>query len=217
MLEGARRRIGDRAAIRRADITKPLEFVDDGEFGGVVCGLSLHYVEDWRRPFTEFARILRSGGFLVFSAQHPVDEYIAFEVENYFEIEQERMTWSAGGKEIDVPFYRRPFSEVINPLVETGFELDEPVEPTPNETFKDEKPSPTRNDRRTRRSFVSERRYPSNDRARTNRARRFRSLASFPPVSFAVVWSTRSKFTAVSPRGSHPYPMAVPATGVSNY
>jgi SAM-dependent methyltransferase len=72
MLEGARRRIGDRAAIRRADITKPLEFVDDGEFGGVVCGLSLHYVEDWRRPFTEFARILRSGGFLVFSAQHPV-------------------------------------------------------------------------------------------------------------------------------------------------
>lgn len=97
-------------------------------------------VEDWRRPFTEFARILRSGGFLVFSAQHPVDEYIAFEVENYFEIEQERMTWSAGGKEIDVPFYRRPFSEVINPLVETGFELDEPVEPTPNETFEDEKP-----------------------------------------------------------------------------
>jgi hypothetical protein len=50
------------------------------------------------------------------------------------------MTWSAGGKEIDVPFYRRPFSEVINPLVETGFELDEPVEPTPNETFEDEKP-----------------------------------------------------------------------------
>jgi SAM-dependent methyltransferase len=140
MLEGARRRIGDRAAIRRADITKPLEFVDDGEFGGVVCGLSLHYVEDWRRPFTEFARILRSGGFLVFSAQHPVDEYIAFEVENYFEIEQERMTWSAGGKEIDVPFYRRPFSEVINPLIETGFELDELVEPTPNETFEDEKP-----------------------------------------------------------------------------
>jgi SAM-dependent methyltransferase len=140
MLEQARRRIGDRAEIHRADITEPLEFADDSEFDGVICGLSLHYVEDWRQAFTEFARILRPSGFLAFSAQHPVDEYIAFEAENYFEIEQERMTWSASGEEIDVPFYRRPFSEVINPLIETGFQLDELVEPKPKETFKEKKP-----------------------------------------------------------------------------
>lgn len=140
MLEGARRRIGEQAEIRRADITKSLEFADDNEFDGVICGLSLHYVEDWRQPFTEFARILRPNGFLVFSAQHPVDEYIAFESENYFETEQERMTWSASGEEIDVPFYRRPFSEVVNPLVETGFRLDELVEPKPKESFKEKKP-----------------------------------------------------------------------------
>ncbi|MGQ3722483.1 class I SAM-dependent methyltransferase [Natrialba aegyptia] len=140
MLDQARRRIGDRATIRRADITDPLTFVDDSEFDGVICGLSLHYAKDWRRPFREFARILRPGGFLVFSAQHPVDEYIAFEAENYFEIEQERMTWSASGEEIAVPFYRRPFSEVINPLIETGFRLDELVEPKPKETFKEKKP-----------------------------------------------------------------------------
>lgn len=140
MLEGARQRIGDRAEIRRADITEPLEFADDSAFDGVVCGLSLHYVEDWRRPFAEFARVLRPGGFLVFSAQHPVDEYIAFEAENYFEVEQERMTWSVSDEEIDVPFYRRPFSEVINPLIETGFRLDELVEPKPKETFGEKKP-----------------------------------------------------------------------------
>ncbi|WP_254546805.1 class I SAM-dependent methyltransferase [Halomarina pelagica] len=140
MLERARRRIGDRAEIRRADMTEPLAFVDDGAFDGVVCGLSLHYVEDWRQPFTEFARILRPGGFLAFSAQHPVDEYIAFEAENYFEIERQRMTWSASGEEIDVPFYRRPFSAVINPLIEAGFQLDELVEPKPRETFKEKKP-----------------------------------------------------------------------------
>ncbi|MFC7216385.1 class I SAM-dependent methyltransferase [Saliphagus sp. GCM10025334] len=140
MLERARRRIGDRAEIRQADITGPLEFADDETFDGVICGLSLHYVEDWRDPFAEFARILRPGGFLVFSAQHPVDEYIAFEAENYFDVEQERMTWSASGEEIEVPFYRRPFSEVVNPLVETGFHLDELVEPKPNESFKEKKP-----------------------------------------------------------------------------
>ncbi|MFC7239006.1 class I SAM-dependent methyltransferase [Saliphagus sp. GCM10025317] len=140
MLEQARRRIGDRAEIRRADIMSPLEFADDGTFDGVICGLSLHYVEDWRQPFAEFARILRPGGFLVFSAQHPVDEYIAFEAENYFDVERERMTWSASGEDIEVPFYRRPFSEVVNPLVETGFQLDELVEPKPRESFREKKP-----------------------------------------------------------------------------
>lgn len=140
MLDEARRRIGDRAAVLQADITAPLAFADDSEFDGVVCGLSLHYVDDWRQPFAEFARILRPGGFLVFSAQHPVDEYVAFEVENYFDIEQVQMTWSASGEAVDVPFYRRPFSDVVNPLVETGFHLEELVEPKPTETFKDKKP-----------------------------------------------------------------------------
>ncbi|XVH33050.1 hypothetical protein ACNS7O_02105 [Haloferacaceae archaeon DSL9] len=97
-------------------------------------------VEDWRQPFAEFARILRPDEFFVFSAHHPVDEYIAFEAENYFETERERMTWSASGEKIDVPFYRRPFSAVINPLIETGFQPDELVEPKPKETFEEKKP-----------------------------------------------------------------------------
>jgi len=140
MLERAERRVGDRAVVRRADITEPLAFADDDEFDGVVCGLSLHYVEDWREPFAEFARVLRPGGFLVFSAQHPVDEYEAFDAEDYFAVERKTMTWPAGDDEVDVPFYRRPFAEVVNPLLETGFRLDELVEPTPTAAFEDEKP-----------------------------------------------------------------------------
>lgn len=140
MLERARRRLGDRAAVHRGDVTERLEFADDGEFDGVVCGLSLHYVEDWREPFAEFARVLRPGGFLAFSAQHPVDEYVAFDAENYFETERHLMTWSADGEEVDVPFYRRPLSEAINPLVETGFRIDELVEPTPRASFAERKP-----------------------------------------------------------------------------
>jgi SAM-dependent methyltransferase len=140
MLDHARRRLGDRAEVRRGDITAPIEAAEAGEFDGVVCGLSLHYVEDWREAFREFARVLRPGGFLVFSAQHPVDEYIAFEAEDYFEVERERMTWSAGDEAVEVPFYRRPFAEVVNPLVETGFRLEELVEPTPTEAFRERKP-----------------------------------------------------------------------------
>lgn len=140
MLEAARRRLGERADVRRADITETIEFTDENEFDGIVCGLSLHYVEDWRDAFREFARILRPGGFLVFSAQHPVDEYVAFDAENYFQIEQKQMTWSAAGEDVVVPFYRRPFTEVINPLLETGFCIEELVEPTPRASFEARKP-----------------------------------------------------------------------------
>ena len=140
MLDRARERIGDRAELYQADITAPLDFADANEFDGVVSGLSLHYVQDWRDPFTEFARILRPNGFLVFSAQHPIDEYVAFEAENYFETERQVMTWSVPGGEVDVPFYRRPFAEVINPLVESGFRIDELVEPTPMPSFEEKKP-----------------------------------------------------------------------------
>jgi SAM-dependent methyltransferase len=140
MLDHARRRLGERAAIRRGDITEPIEYADDDEFDGVVSGLALHYVEDWRPAFEEFARVLRPGGFLVFSAQNPVDEYVAFDAENYFEVERLQMTWPAGDEEVDVPFYRRPLSEAINPLLETGFQLDELVEPKPRETFEEKKP-----------------------------------------------------------------------------
>jgi SAM-dependent methyltransferase len=140
MVEEARQRVDNRAEVHRSDIGKHLEFADDSEFDGVVSGLSLHYLEDWRPVFAEFARILRSGGFLVFSTHHPVDDYVAFEAENYFETEREQMTWSASGDEIDVPFYRRPFSEVVNPLVETGFRLEELVEPKPTEAFEERKP-----------------------------------------------------------------------------
>jgi len=140
MVERARERVGGRADVRRADIGSPLEFAGDSEFDGIVSGLSLHYVEDWRPTFAEFARILRPGGFLVFSTHHPLDDYIAFEAENYFETERERMTWSVAGDDFDVPFYRRPLSEVVNPLVETGFQLDELVEPKPRDAFEEKKP-----------------------------------------------------------------------------
>lgn len=151
MVEHARARLGDRATVRQGDITGPLAFADDAAFDGVVCGLSLHYVEDWREAFATFARVLRPGGFLVFSAHHPVDGYLAFDAENYFAVERRRMTWTAEGEAVDVPFYRRPFGEVVNPLLETGFRLDELVEPTPTPAFEADKPG----------SYEKRRRYPT--------------------------------------------------------
>lgn len=140
MVEHARERLGDRATVHRATLGESLEFADDGAFDGIVSGLALHYVEDWEPVFAEFARVLRPDGFLVFSTHNPVDDYVAFDAENYFEVECEQMTWSAAGEPVEVPFYRRPFSEVITPLIEAGFRLEEVVEPTPTEAFAERRP-----------------------------------------------------------------------------
>lgn len=140
MVEQTANRVGDRAEVHRANLEELLDFTDDEGFDGIVSGLSLHYVEDWQRVFVEFARVLRLREFLVFSSHHPLDDYVAFEGVNYFEVERECMAWSVSDKSIDVPFYRRPFSEVVNPLVETGFQLDELVEPKPTETVEEKNP-----------------------------------------------------------------------------
>ena len=139
MVERAARRVGDEATVRQGDIGAPLPF-DDDVFDGVVSGLALHYVEDWRPTVREFARVLRPGGFLVFSTHNPVDDYVAFDAENYFAVERLGMTWPTADGEVEVPFYRRPFAGTVTPLLDAGFRLDDLVEPTPEESFERAKP-----------------------------------------------------------------------------
>src|SRR5438309_158176 len=48
MLANARRRLGLKARIEKADLNHPLTFLDDESFDLVVCALALDYVRDWR-------------------------------------------------------------------------------------------------------------------------------------------------------------------------
>ena len=135
MLEQAVERVGDRAEFHQADLAEPLAFAEPDAFDGVVSALALGYVRDWRRPFAEFARLLEPGDFLVFSTGHPFDQFPEDGTANYFETELRRKEW-----EVEVPYYRRPFSEILNPLLETGFRLDRVLEPRPTEGFREKRP-----------------------------------------------------------------------------
>jgi SAM-dependent methyltransferase len=138
MLGHAVELVGDRAEFERADLGEPLTFADDDAFDGVVSALALAYVADWDRVFAEFGRILRSGGFLVFSTGHPLDNFApADDVGgNYFEVERLTKEW-----EVEVPYYRRPFSKMLNPLLDNGFQLDRIVEPQPTDAFEELRPA----------------------------------------------------------------------------
>jgi ubiquinone/menaquinone biosynthesis C-methylase UbiE len=71
MLELARRRLGDDADLQVADLGCPLPF-PDGAFDDVVASLVLHYLEDWSAPLAELRRVLKPGGRLIASVNHPL-------------------------------------------------------------------------------------------------------------------------------------------------
>ena len=128
MLERARERLDD-AALQRVDLSGPLPFRADA-FDGVVSGLALGYIEEWRPAFEEFRRVLADGGFVVFSVKHPFDEFPLPAASNYFEIERYVKEWA-----VDVPYHRRPLSAVLNPVLEAGLRIDRVAEPRPTAAF----------------------------------------------------------------------------------
>lgn len=138
MLKQARNRVGNEADFHQAALEESLVFARSDSFDGIVSALALGYVQDLREPFSEFARVLKPGGFVVFSTSHPFDQF-PFEADdgesNYFDVEKRLKAW-----EVDVPYYRRPLEEIIPPLLETGFQIEEFVEPQPTEAFKEELP-----------------------------------------------------------------------------
>jgi len=128
MLERARERLDD-AALQRVDLSGPLPFRADA-FDGVVSGLALGYIEEWRPVFEEFRRVLADGGFVVFSVKHPFDEFPLPAASNYFETERYVKEWA-----VDVPYHRRPLSAVLNPVLEAGLRIDRVAEPRPTAAF----------------------------------------------------------------------------------
>lgn len=107
----------------------------------MLSSLTLDYVKDWELVLGEFNRVLSNGGCMVFSMEHPYAKYDDHrQTSNYFEIELVEYEWSGFGMAVRVPSYRRPLSAVINPLLMAGFHLDQILEPTTTEEFRQKAP-----------------------------------------------------------------------------
>ena len=141
MVALARARLGEQAQVIEASLEAPLDFFEDKSFDGVLAPLVMDYIRDWEGTFGEFGRVLKPGGFLVFSMEHPLMKYIDHQEEsNYFQVERVEYTWRGFGVPVQVPSYRRSLGEVFNPLIKTGFTLDRVLEPLPTQVFKEKAP-----------------------------------------------------------------------------
>lgn len=137
MVEHARQRLAGRAVdLRVADLRNPLPF-PDASFDGVVSALVLHYLRDWSVPFAEFRRVLRPGGWLLFSTGHPAADAAHYKPARYLEVtaQEDVMKWAGR-----VRFYRRPLSRIVNDLAQAGFVIQRMEEPEPTDAFRALKP-----------------------------------------------------------------------------
>lgn len=126
-----------RVSIRTADLTQPFDFLEDASVDGILSALVLHYICNWGPTLAEFRRVLRPGGWLLFSTHHPATEAVLFDVDNYFAVEEVEDYWDWVGV---VRFYRRPLRAIIDAVVAAGFVIDRVEEPLPTDWFRDEKP-----------------------------------------------------------------------------
>ncbi|MFF7680047.1 class I SAM-dependent methyltransferase [Actinacidiphila glaucinigra] len=134
MLALARRRLGEGADLRVADLRDPLPFAD-GAFDDVVASLVLHYLEDWGPTLAELRRVLTSGGRLIVSVDHPFAlhgmQYLAGNRTDYFATYNWTEEWDMGGRTATMSFWNRPLHAMTDAFTAAGFRISVISEPQP--------------------------------------------------------------------------------------
>lgn len=99
MVELARQRLGENAALLVADLIQPLPFAD-GAFDDVVASLVLHYLQDWTAPLAELRRVLQPGGRLILSVNHPIIYKLTDPSADYFVFGGVHLQWTEHGADV---------------------------------------------------------------------------------------------------------------------
>ncbi len=112
-------------------------------FDFIYSSLSFHYVKDFNAFAEEMYFALNTGGYLLFSQEHPIitstvdgkghfnkDENgkrISYTFSDYNRSGERKVHWYVDG----VIKYHRTFSDIINALAKAGFRIEEVCEPVP--------------------------------------------------------------------------------------
>ncbi|MGC5333192.1 class I SAM-dependent methyltransferase [Micromonospora sp. DT62] len=128
MVELARRRLGGDATLLVADLGEPLPFAD-AAFDDVVASLVLHYLEDWTAPLAELRRVLRPGGRLILSVNHPMVYTAVNPGADYFALARWSEEYTFDGHTAELTYWHRPLHAMTAAFTDAGFRLSVVSEP----------------------------------------------------------------------------------------
>ncbi|WP_255495355.1 class I SAM-dependent methyltransferase [Nocardia sp. GTS18] len=130
MVELARQRLGAEAALQVADIGSPLPF-PDGAFDDVIASLVLHYLEDWTAPLAELRRVLKPGGRLIMSVNHPLVFKLLYRDADYFATVKHSDEYTFNGQKAVLTYWHRPLHAMTDAFAMAGFRTTVISEPPP--------------------------------------------------------------------------------------
>jgi SAM-dependent methyltransferase len=128
MVALAQGRLGTDARVLLADLAAPLPF-STGEFDDVVASLVLHYLEDWSGPLAELHRVLKPGGRLILSVNHPVIREVVYPEADYFATSPYTEDYNFDGHAASLTFWHRPLHAMAEAFTQAGFAISVISEP----------------------------------------------------------------------------------------
>lgn len=131
MLDLARRRLGDSVPLQVHDLAQPLPYENEA-FDDVVASLVLHYLEDWSGPLAEMCRVLRPGGRLIASVNHPFVRQFNAPDQDYFRVQRYDEEYVFDGRAAVLTMWHRPLREVVRAVTAAGLDLRVLDEPAPS-------------------------------------------------------------------------------------
>lgn len=126
MIELCRERVPG-AEFRVHDLADPIGWLPDGSVDLALCALAIEYVDDRVAALRELRRVLRSGGALVLSRQHPTADWL-HKGGSYFDRRVVEETWHRGWH---VRYWLMPLQDTCAEFAEAGFLIERLVEPRP--------------------------------------------------------------------------------------
>ncbi|MCW4465239.1 class I SAM-dependent methyltransferase [Glutamicibacter sp. MNS18] len=94
-----------------------------------MASLILHYLEDWVEPLLEIRRVLRSGGLLVLSVNHPILYPWNHPGPDYFRVTRYTDEMDSGGVPASLTYWRRPLHDMSAAFGMAEFRIESIVKP----------------------------------------------------------------------------------------
>jgi SAM-dependent methyltransferase len=142
MLDLARQRLGDGAALHHGGLGgDPLPF-PDAAFDDAIACLVLHYLADWEAPLADLRRVLVPGGRLIVAVNHPFVYKLLYPDAHYSVIREYSEEYAFSGQSVVLSFWHRPLHAMTAAFTAAGFRIAVISEPSPapgaRERFPDE-------------------------------------------------------------------------------
>lgn len=137
MIKLVRNKFGERVVSYAQDLSIGLPKENSNSVDVIICPLVLHYLQDLSTLFNDISRVLKPGGYMVFSTHHPFADFECSTSGNYFERELVKDVWDTVGTPVEVTFYRRSLTEIMTAITGSGLVVTQLSEGIVSEKIKE--------------------------------------------------------------------------------